>query len=101
MKAEEINEAISHYRWLAGIIIKYEGQLHRFETSKRYLKVEKIIFTDCGDPETFEFNTHRTISPEPFIDAVRQCIEDLKNEMEQIREKYDTIDFSDLKPYNM
>ena len=101
MKAEEINQAISRYRWLAGIIIKYEGQLQRFEKFKSHVTVEKIIFSECSDSETFEFNPHRTISPEPFIDAVRQCIENLKNEMEQIREKYDMIDFSELEPYNM
>ena len=102
MKAEEISQAISHYRWLAGIVKKYDENLYRFERRRDDIEIAQIGFYCCGDRmETVEFNTHRTIDPEPFINAIKSCIDSLKQEMAEQEKKYDMIDFSDLEPYDM
>ena len=101
MKAEEINQAISHYRWLAGIVKKYERNLYRLENNKRHIHITGIEFSCCGDPETIDLNTHRTIDPDPFINAIRSCIDSLKQEIEEVKNKYDMIEFEELEPYDM
>ena len=102
MKAEEINQAISHYRWLAGIVKKYDENLYRFERRRDDLQIAEIGFYCCGDRiETFKFNTHRTIDPEPFINALKRCIDSMKQEIEEVKNKYDMIEFEELEPYDM
>ena len=101
MKAEEINQAIINYRWLAGIVKKYERTLYRLENNKRDIHITGIEFSCCGDPETIDLNTHRTIDPDPFINAIRSCIDSLKQEIEEVKNKYDMIEFEELEPYDM
>lgn len=102
MKAEEISQAISHYRWLAGIVRRYENNLYLLERRRDDVQIIKIEYYCCGDrPESVEFNQHRPIDPEPFINAIKDRIDSMKQEMEQVKAKYDMIEFEELEPYNM
>lgn len=92
MKASELSDKIRTYRWLKELAEDYDRQLNRLKKEGDAVKVDYVCFTCRSDRiEQIKFNCHRTISPVPFIKAIRECLNDVRKEMGALREEIEKV----------
>ena len=92
MKASELQDKIRHYHWLKGLAEDYDNQLFRLQREGKAVTVDYIGFTCRSEKtEVLRFNSHRTISPAPFIKAIEKCLKDIKAEMVALRDEIEKI----------
>lgn len=99
MKASDLNDMIRQYHWGEEVLEEYEKTYARLiKEKKENLTIDCVTFSNRGQVGTIKLrlNSHRSIDPQPFLDAFAEEINSLKKDLAALRaeiEKVVELDF--------
>ncbi|MBO7323290.1 MAG: hypothetical protein J6U51_06895 [Bacteroidales bacterium] len=94
MKASELNDMIRQYHWGKEILEEYEKMYARLtKERKEYITIDSVRFTNRGGTETINLrlNPHRSIDPQPFLDAFVEQINSIKKDLATLRSEIEKV----------
>ena len=87
MTFKEIEDKVRTYKWLQGIAKDYQSMLEKIVTNEDCFTVEGILYSNCGDTQQFNLNTHRSIPVRYIKEGLKDILDSIRREMAEIEKE--------------
>ena len=93
MKVSVIRGLISRHDYLTSIEKEYTEH-YEWLKSFENVRIKEIRYdTGYSQEEAFRFNSNHVVDPKPFIDAIGEAIENIRDQIREIEDSLPTVEF--------